>query len=120
MNALRINQSLAAISKHVDTLGRGTLFGNVDLLGIARVVGDMQADLTSDQIVGGYRADAIDQMFRVLDLIEEAGKTPDHKALLSIGMAMELAVERLHNYRQMVNYALRARGAAHGLDQLAA
>ena len=121
MNALRINRSLAEISKHVHNLRIGTMGNNVDLLTIMRTTKVMQAELTSDKIIGGYRTDAIAQNLRVHELIEEAGPSPDHKALLSIGMAAELAVKKLNDYREMCNFAAQvATGGQDGLDQLAA
>jgi len=122
MNALRINRSLAEISKHVHNLRIGTLGGNVDLLAIARTTKAMQAELTSEKIVSGYRTDAIAQNLRVHELIEKAGPSPDHQALLAIGMATELAVKKLNDYREMCNFAaqLKTTGGQDGLDQLAA
>lgn len=122
MNALRINRSLAAISQHVHTLRRGTLGNNVDLLAIMRTTKALQVELTSDRIIGGYRTDAINQIVRLHELIEEAGPSPDHQSLLAIGMANELAARKINDYREMCNHAARidTMGAQDGLDQLAA
>lgn len=109
MNELRINRSLAVISTHVDNLRSGTLEGNVDLLSIMRTAKAMQTELTSDQIIGGYKTDAVNQMLRVAELIMETGPAPDHKSLLSIGMACELAAMKLGEYREMHAFAQQAK-----------
>ena len=120
MNALRINRNLAEITQNIDNLRAGTLGNNVDLLNIQRRTKAMQVELTSDRIIGGYRTDAVAQMLRVYELIGEAGPSPDHQSLLSIGMATELAVNKLNAYREMHQYAARNNGTDHELDQLAA
>ncbi|ADW18598.1 hypothetical protein Despr_2459 [Desulfobulbus propionicus DSM 2032] len=120
MNALRINRSLAEISKNVHNLRIGTLGDNIDLLSIMRTTKALQVELTSDKILSGFRTDAITQLLRVHELIEEAGPSPDHKALLSIGMAAELAVKKLNDYREMHTFRTQTKSKGHGLDQLAA
>lgn len=120
MNALRINRSLAEITQNIDNLRAGTLGNNVDLLNIQRRTKAMQVELTSDRIIGGYRTDAVAQILRVYELIGEAGPSPDHQSLLSIGMATELAVKKLNAYREMHQYAARINGTDNELDQLAA
>ncbi len=105
MNELRINRSLAEIGNHVRNLHLGTLGNNADLLAIMRTTRNLRIELTSDKIIEGYRADAINQAARVAELIQEAGASPDHKTLLSIGMACELATLKLNEYREIHAFA---------------
>lgn len=119
MNALRINRSLAAISQHIHTLRRGTLGNNVDLLAIMRTTKALQVELTSDTIIGGYRTDAISQIQRVHELIEEAGPSPDGQALQAIGLATELAARKITDYREMCTFAEQT-GVQDELAQFAA
>ena len=66
---------------------------------------EIQRSLTSPAIMESYRADAVAQIIRVGELISEMGIDPDHRQLMSIGMATELAVEKVRTYREMVTAA---------------
>lgn len=122
MNALHINRRLEDIGQKVHKL-RDNGGAQEDLRAILRITQAMQVELTSARIMGGYRTDAINQMLRVRDLIEEAGPDPDHRQMLSIGMAAELAVKKMHDYREMLGFEARTRAAGgedDGLVELAA
>jgi hypothetical protein len=60
---------------------------------------------------------------RVHALIAEACPAPDHRQLLSLGMATELVARKLDDYLQMVAFATSiptGAGAADGMVELAA
>ncbi|WP_448874408.1 hypothetical protein [Desulfobulbus propionicus] len=118
MNELRINRSLAEISTHVRNLHHGALGDNADLLAIMHTTKSLRAEMTSDRILDGYKTDAINQALWVAELIQEAGTSPDHKTLLSIGMACELATLKLNEYRELHAFASQVKAST--LEQLAA
>ena len=110
MNELQINRSLAEISNHVRNLLVGTLGTHVDLLAIMHTTRSLRVEMTSDRILDGYKTDAINQALWVAELVQEAGTSPDHKTLLSIGMACELATLKLNEYREIHAFAHQVKG----------
>ena len=53
---------------------------------------------TEQAILEDYRQDAIDQVMRVGELMSAAANNPDRRELGEIGLAAELAVQRLRRY----------------------
>lgn len=55
--------------------------------------------MTQEQaILEDYRQDAIDQVNRVNELMSAAANNPNRRELAEIGLAAELAVQRLRRY----------------------
>lgn len=128
LNAIELNGKLEEIGRQVGTLldrawigGQGDL--TPELTRVWNVTCELQRALCAPSIIEGYRADAVAQVHRVRELIEEAGPDPDHRQLLSLGLATELAVKKLNDYRKMVNLANMTRataGTPDGMVELAA
>jgi len=75
------------------------------LFKIWNIAMELQRDLAAPAIVEGCRVDAVLQIFRVGELIGEMGPDPDHRQLLSIGMATELAALKVMQYKSMVKFS---------------
>lgn len=128
LNAIELNGKLEEIGRQVGTMLDRAWIGaqgdlTPELTRVWNVTCELQRALCVPSIVEGYRADAVAQVQRVHELIEEAGPEPDHRQLLSLGMATELAVKKLNDYREMVKIAHRTRaatGTSDGMAELAA
>lgn len=116
-NAIAMNNSLEEIQQGINTLMHATWIADLveendiqsRLAQMADTAGELQVALSKPAIVEGYRQDAIAQIFRVGELIAEMDLNPDHRQLLSIGMAAELAAEKVRGFKALLNFSARAR-----------
>lgn len=69
---------------------------------------ELQRALATPAVVEGYRADAVDQILRVGELINEMGMRPGALQLQDVCMAAELAASKVRQYWAMVNIATTA------------
>lgn len=75
------------------------------LLQIHQTTCQLQQAFCNPAIVEGYRAAAVNQILRVGELIAEMDITPDHRQMLSIGMAAERAVEMIKEHQQIMRFS---------------
>lgn len=124
-----MHQHLEQISDHVHRLfhascqAQGERDITAELTRIWDVTCELRRALATPAIVEGYRLDALDQVRRVGELIAEMGADPDHHQLLALGLAAELAVEKLWALKGITAAAKDAETATkvdHGMDRLAA
>ncbi|WP_028319665.1 hypothetical protein [Desulfobulbus elongatus] len=59
---------------------------------------ELQRALELPGVISGYRADAVDQVLRIIQLMDECDAAPDTRQLISIGYACELARDKIRAY----------------------
>ncbi len=92
------------------TLGAGSGEAvDAALAQIGEITQGLQRTLCDQAIVENYKQEAIRQATRVAELVGECGSEPDERQFASIGYACDLAVARIREYQQMVNYAAQLR-----------
>ena len=69
---------------------------------------ELQRALATPAVVEGYRADAVAQILRVGELINELGMRPGALQLQDVCMAAELAAAKVRQYWAMANIATTA------------
>ncbi len=69
---------------------------------------EMQRTICSPAVVEGYRSDAAEQILRVGELINGLELWPSHEQMRDIGLAAELAAEKVRAYRAAANHAALA------------
>jgi len=116
-NAIAMNNSLEEIQRGINTLMHATWIADLveendiqsRLMQMSGAACELQAALSKPAIVEGYRRDAISQVFRLGELISELNLDPDHRQLLSVGMAAELAVEKVRDFKAILSFSAKAR-----------
>ena len=105
-----ITESLEGIKLGVQRAGDDDAVIRENLTHIWQVAHDLESRLARPDVVSGYRQDAIDQMQRVRQLIEEATEMDDIQ-FLSISLACELALEKARFYKRLSQHAARKAAA---------
>jgi len=65
--------------------------------------GEVQRRLAGPGLLAGYRGDALDQVGRICELINDCQGSPDDQQLAHIGYACDLAQDKINIYRHMAN-----------------
>ena len=111
MNHLALNEKLNTIGELVEAIRRnphliGQDLARRTLLGFLSEIDDQVAALRQEiagpRIVALYLADALEQVQRVTQLMDELELPPDNRQVLALGMACELAAEKFGAWRDMV------------------
>ena len=66
---------------------------------------DLHRRLAGPDLLAGYRDDALDQIGRVMELINASEGSPDDRQLIAIDYACDLAQEKIKLYQRMANQA---------------
>ena len=110
MNHLALNERLNAITMLVDEIRRnphiaGEGRSKQGLLDCLQDIEDtaeaMRPEIAGPGIVPLYLADALEQVQRVTQLMDELELPPDQRQVLSLAMGCELAVEKFRAWRQL-------------------
>ena len=110
MNHLALNERLNAITMLVDEIRRNPHIagegrskqGLLDCLqDIEATAEAMRHEIAGPRIVALYRADALEQVQRVTQLMDELELPPDQRQVLSLAMGCELVVEKFLAWRQL-------------------
>ena len=110
MNHLALNERLNAITMLVDEIRRnphiaGEGRSKQGLLDCLQDIEDtaeaMRHEIAGPRIVVLYLADALEQVQRVTQLMDELELPPDQRQVLSLAMGCELAVEKFRAWRQL-------------------
>ena len=111
MNHLALNDKLNDIcalvreirnNPYMDGTSRG-LDGVFEALDdIEATAGAIWSEVAGPRVVGLYLADALEQVQRVTQLMDELELPPDNRQVLALGMACELAAEKFGAWRDMV------------------
>lgn len=67
----------------------------------------LQRYLCPPRVLDGYKRDAMDQAYRVVEMIEEIGDDPDNKQIESIGYSCDLVTEKVEKFKQMCGVIAR-------------
>jgi len=111
---LTMNRGVAELTKKLDSIVHANWrdIRQVDeqditekLFKIWNIAMELQRDISAPAIVEGCRVDAVSQILRVGELIGEMDMDPDHRQLLSIGMATELAALKVMQYKSMARFS---------------
>ena len=111
MNHLALNDKLNNIcalvreirnNPYMDGTSRG-LDGVFEALDdIEATAGAIWSEVAGPRVVALYLADALEQVQRVTQLMDELELPPDNRQVLALGMACELAAEKFGAWRDMV------------------
>lgn len=110
MNHLALNDKLNTIGELVEAIRRnphpiGQDLARRTLLGFLSEIDDQVAALRQEiagpRIVALYLADALEQVQRVTQLMDELELPPDPRQVISLAMGCELAVEKFSAWRQL-------------------
>ena len=110
MNHLALNDKLNTIGELVEAIRRnphliGQDLARRTLLGFLSEIDDQVAALRQEiagpRIVALYLADALEQVQRVTQLMDELELPPDPRQVISLAMGCELAVEKFRAWRQL-------------------
>ena len=110
MNHLALNERLNAITMLVDEIRRYPYIagegrskqGVLDCLqDIEDTAEAMRHEIAGPRIVALYLADALEQVQRVTQLMDELELPPDPRQVLSLAMGCELAVDKFSAWRQL-------------------
>lgn len=127
MNHLALNERLNAITMLVDEIRRnphiaGEGRSKQGLLDCLQDIEDtaeaMRHEIAGPRIVALYLADALEQVQRVTQLMDELELPPDHRQVLTLGMACELAAEKFRAWRELSQFAVTDANEEDG-DELA-
>ena len=80
-------------------LGMDGVFEALD--DIEATAGAIWSEVAGPRVVGLYLADALEQVQRVTQLMDELELPPDPRQVLSLAMGCELAVEKFRAWRQL-------------------
>ena len=110
MNHLALNDKLNDIcalvreirnNPYMDGTSRG-LDGVLEALDdIEATAGAILSEVAGPRVVGLYLADALEQVQRVTQLMDELELPPDQRQVISLAMGCELAVEKFRAWRQL-------------------
>ena len=90
---------------HIEGPGRGRQ-GVLDCLTeIEQTAEQVWRDFVGPRVVGLSLADALEQVQRVTQLMDELELPPDHRQVLTLGMACELAADKFRRWRELTRAA---------------
>ena len=90
---------------HIEGQGRGRQ-GVLDCLDeIEQTAEQVWRDFVGPRVVGLSLADALEQVQRVTQLMDELELPPDHRQVLTLGMACELAADKFRRWRELTRAA---------------
>lgn len=110
MNHLALNEKLNTIGELVEAIRRnphliGQDLARRTLLGVLSEIDDQVAalrhEIAGPRVVALYLADALEQVQRVTQLMDELELPPDPRQVLSLAMGCELAVDKFSAWRQL-------------------
>jgi len=78
---------------------------DASLVQVWDVTQDLQRRLCNQAVLEAMRDDALQQVKRAHELAMECGVAPHNLAVNCVGMACELAAEKIKKYQRVVNYS---------------